>query len=43
MFRKIKGQEQVIGLLQSAIEQSRIAQAYLFHGGDGVGKFMTAL
>jgi len=33
----------VIGLLQGAIEQERIAQAYLFHGGDGVGKFMTAL
>lgn len=43
MFRKIKGQSQVIGLLQSAIEQERIAQAYLFHGSDGVGKFMTAL
>ncbi|MCB5266207.1 MAG: DNA polymerase III subunit delta' [Candidatus Cloacimonetes bacterium] len=43
MFRKIKGQSQVIGLLQGAIEQERIAQAYLFHGGDGVGKFMTAL
>ncbi|MCB5272314.1 MAG: DNA polymerase III subunit delta' [Candidatus Cloacimonetes bacterium] len=43
MFRKIKGQNQVIGLLQGAIEQERIAQAYLFHGGDGVGKFMTAL
>lgn len=33
----------MIGLLQGAIEQERIAQAYLFHGGDGVGKFMTAL
>lgn len=43
MFRKIKGQEQVIGLLEGAIAQRRIAQAYLFHGGDGVGKFMTAL
>lgn len=29
--------------MQSAIEQERIAQAYLFHGSDGVGKFMTAL
>ncbi|MDD4686762.1 MAG: DNA polymerase III subunit delta' [Candidatus Cloacimonetes bacterium] len=43
MFRKIKGQKQVLYLLQNAIEQQRIAQAYLFHGGDGVGKFMTAL
>lgn len=43
MFRRIKGQQQVIDLLQHATEQQRIAQAYLFHGGDGVGKFMTAL
>nr|MDK2850792.1 polymerase subunit delta [Candidatus Cloacimonadota bacterium] len=43
MFRKIKGQQQVIDLLQKAIKQERIASAYLFHGGDGVGKFMTAL
>ncbi len=43
MFRKIKGQQQVVDLLQRSIEQERIASAYLFHGGDGVGKFMTAL
>lgn len=43
MFRKIKGQKQVIDLLERAIDQKRIAQAYLFHGSDGVGKFMTAL
>ncbi|HNQ42897.1 MAG TPA: DNA polymerase III subunit delta' [Candidatus Cloacimonadota bacterium] len=43
MFRKIKGQSQVIRLLNAAIENQRISQAYLFHGGDGVGKFMTAL
>jgi DNA polymerase-3 subunit delta' len=43
MFRKIKGQQQVVDLLQKAIDQERIASAYLFHGGDGVGKFMTAL
>ncbi len=43
MFRKIKGQNQVIGLLSSAIINNRISQAYLFHGGDGVGKFITAL
>lgn len=42
MFRKIKGQSQVINLLNAAIENQRISQAYLFHGGDGVGKFMTA-
>ena len=43
MFRKIKGQENTIELLQKAIEHDRIAHAYLFHGSDGVGKFMTAL
>jgi len=43
MFRKIKGQSQVIDLLSSAIVNNRISQAYLFHGGDGVGKFITAL
>ncbi|MDD4148056.1 MAG: DNA polymerase III subunit [Candidatus Cloacimonetes bacterium] len=43
MFRNIKGQQQVVDLLQHAIEQRRIAQAYIFHGGEGVGKFMTAL
>lgn len=43
MFRKIKGQPQVIDLLTSAITNERIAQAYLFHGSDGVGKFITAL
>lgn len=43
MFRKIKGQDHTIELLRRAIENRRISQAYLFHGSDGVGKFMTAL
>jgi len=43
MFRKLKGQEQSIGLLQKAIENNKIAQAYLFYGNDGVGKFISAL
>ncbi len=43
MFRRIKGQAQAIELLQKAIENQRIAQAYLFHGSDGIGKFMSAL
>lgn len=43
MFRRIKGQEQPIELLTKAIENERIAQAYLFHGSDGIGKFMSAL
>lgn len=43
MKRTIKGQEQVLALLESATKQDRIAQAYLFHGNDGSGKFLTAL
>jgi len=43
MFRRIKGQEQPVELLSKAIENDRIAQAYLFHGCDGIGKFMSAL
>ena len=43
MFRNIKGQDQVVQLLSTQIENDRVAQAYLFHGGDGVGKFNTAL
>ncbi len=43
MNRTIKGQEQVLVLLSSATSQDRIAQAYLFHGSDGSGKFLTAL
>jgi len=43
MFRRIKGQEQAVELLRRAIINDRVAQAYLFHGSDGVGKFMSAL
>ncbi|HNT52403.1 MAG TPA: DNA polymerase III subunit delta' [Candidatus Syntrophosphaera sp.] len=43
MFRKLKGQSGALQVLQTALEHDRIAQAYLFHGGDGVGKFTAAL
>ncbi len=43
MFRQVVGQDRVITLLQRAITTGRVAQAYLFYGNDGVGKFMTAL
>ncbi|MDD4310308.1 MAG: DNA polymerase III subunit [Candidatus Cloacimonetes bacterium] len=43
MFRKILGQDQAVLQLRKAIENGRISQAYLFHGSDGVGKFMSAL
>jgi DNA polymerase-3 subunit delta' len=43
MFKKIKGQDRVIEMLEKAIEGRRVAQAYLFSGPKGVGKFTTAL
>lgn len=43
MFRQIKGQDHALHILQAAIQNHRIAQAYLFHGPVGVGKFTTAL
>lgn len=43
MFRKIKGQNKVIDILSRAIEEDKVANSYLFHGPEGVGKFTTAL
>jgi len=43
MFRNIKGQDHALQILKMAMDNDRIAQAYLFHGADGVGKFTTAL
>lgn len=43
MFRQIKGQDHAVQILKTAIEHDRVAQAYLFHGPEGAGKFMTAL
>jgi DNA polymerase-3 subunit delta' len=43
MFRNIKGQNSALQALRLAMDNNRIAQAYLFHGIDGVGKFTTAL
>jgi DNA polymerase III subunit delta' len=43
MFRSIRGQSGALQILNNAIDNDRIAQAYLFHGSDGVGKFTTAL
>ncbi|HCX73278.1 MAG TPA: DNA polymerase III subunit delta' [Candidatus Cloacimonas sp.] len=43
MFRKIKGQDKAISILKQAVEEDKIAQAYLFYGPKGVGKFTTAL
>lgn len=43
MFEQIKGQDAALALLKNSLKQGRISQAYLFHGNDGVGKFMSAL
>ncbi len=42
MFRKIQGQEHALQILNAAITNDRVAQAYLFHGPPGVGKFTSA-
>ena len=42
-FRQIKGQEQAISLLKSALKHHRLAHCYLFCGPSGVGKKTTAL
>ncbi len=41
-FEDVKGQEHVTRTLQNAIEQNRIANAYLFCGPRGVGKTTVA-
>lgn len=42
-FNEIKGQERATRVLKQAITRNHIAQTYLFHGPDGVGKKRTAL
>ncbi|MFH1888772.1 MAG: DNA polymerase III subunit [Candidatus Omnitrophota bacterium] len=41
-FREIKGQDRPISILQKYIKQSRLTGSYLFTGGEGVGKRLTA-
>jgi DNA polymerase-3 subunit gamma/tau len=41
-FDEIVGQEHIVRTLKNAIEQSRLAQAYLFVGPRGTGKTSTA-
>ena len=43
MFRNILGQEKAISILLRAIENEKLANSYLFHGPDGVGKYTAAL
>jgi DNA polymerase III subunit delta' len=41
-FAQLLGQQQAMQLLQQAIQQNRIAPAYLFTGPDGVGRSLAA-
>ncbi len=43
LFANIIGQDRVVHSLARAIEQERVAHAYIFHGPDGVGKRAVAL
>ena len=36
-------QEKSISILKSAIKSNKVAQAYIFHGPEGVGKLLTAI
>jgi DNA polymerase-3 subunit delta' len=42
MFEKIIGQSKAVNILRNAIVSDKVAQAYIFHGGHGVGKLLTA-
>src|SRR5690606_7206182 len=42
-FHEIIGQEKMIQQLKRAIQQNRIAHAYIFDGPEGIGKALTAL
>lgn len=42
-FAEIFGQEQIVKNLRTAIQQDRIAHAYIFDGAEGLGKGMTAV
>ena len=41
-FAEIKGQDHVVSALRSAVRESRVGHAYLFHGPRGTGKTTTA-
>lgn len=42
-FSEIEGQDKAINIIKRAISSGHIAQTYLFHGPEGVGKKMTAI
>ena len=41
-FKEVRGQEQVVDMLEKAIKNKKIAHAYLFSGGRGTGKTSVA-
>ncbi|MBM4053562.1 MAG: DNA polymerase III subunit delta' [Planctomycetes bacterium] len=41
-FTEIIGQEQVLSLFKSALQNERLAHAYIFAGQEGIGKMMFA-
>lgn len=41
-FDEVRGQEEVVSVLESAVKSGRIAHAYLFAGGRGTGKTSMA-
>ena len=42
-FSDIIGQDIAVGILRNSVRNNRYANAYIFHGSDGVGKQTTAL
>jgi DNA polymerase-3 subunit gamma/tau len=42
VFDEVRGQEHITSVLRAAVEQGKIAHAYLFAGGRGTGKTSTA-
>ena len=43
LFADLLGQDRAVGLLSSALDQRRLAPAYLFAGPEGVGRRLTRL
>lgn len=41
-FNEVRGQEHVVGVLEKAIKNNKVAHAYLFCGGRGTGKTSVA-
>ncbi len=41
-FTQVRGQEHIVGTLEKAIKNNKIAHAYLFSGGRGTGKTSVA-